>query len=60
MDKRNCRPITVLCALSKVLERLLYSQMAGFADTYLVPYSDTYICRYGFADTFDACTLAES
>ena len=37
MDKRNYRPITVLCALSKVFERLLYSQRIGFADTFLVP-----------------------
>ena len=36
--KRNYRPITVLSALSKVFERLLYSQMVDFADTFLVPY----------------------
>ena len=37
-DKRKYRPITVLSALSKVFEHLLYSQMTGFADTFLVPY----------------------
>ena len=36
--KRNYRPITVLSALSKVFERLLYAQMIGYADTILVPY----------------------
>ena len=36
--KRNYRPITVLSALSKVFERLLYAQMTGYADTFLVPY----------------------
>ena len=29
---------TVLSALSKVFERFLYSQMTGFADTFLVPH----------------------
>ena len=37
-EKRNYRPITVLSALSKVFERLLYAQMVDFADTFLVPY----------------------
>ena len=36
--KRNYRPITVLSALSKVFERLLYAQMIGYSDTILVPY----------------------
>ena len=36
--KRNYRPITVLSALSKAFERLLYAQMIGYADTILVPY----------------------
>ena len=36
-DKRNYRPITVFSALSKVFERLLYSQITGFADKFLVP-----------------------
>ena len=36
--KRNYRPITVLSALSKVFERLLYAQMTGYADTFLVRY----------------------
>ena len=36
--KRNHRHITVLSALSKVFERLLYAQMIGYVDTILVPY----------------------
>ena len=36
--KQNYRPITVLSALSKVIERLRYAQMTGYADTFLVPY----------------------
>ena len=36
-DKRNYRPTTVLSAFAKVFECLLYSQMTGFADTFLVP-----------------------
>ena len=35
--KHNYRPITVLSALSKVFERLLYSQITGLADKFLVP-----------------------
>ena len=35
-DKCNYRPITVLSALS-VFERLLYSHITGFVDTFLVP-----------------------
>ena len=37
-NKHNYRPITVLPVLSKVFERLLYSQMTGFANKFLVPY----------------------
>ena len=36
-DMCSYRPITVLSALSKVFERLLYSQLTGFADKFLVP-----------------------
>ena len=46
-DKRNYRPIAVVSALSKVFERLLYSQMTGFADAFLVPY------LYGFRKGFN-------
>ena len=46
-EKRNYRPITVLSALSKVFERLLYAQMVDFAETFLVPY------LYGFQKGFN-------
>ena len=37
-NKRSYRPFTVLCVLSEVFERLLYSQVTGFEDTFPVPY----------------------
>ena len=60
--KENYRPITVLPALSKVFERLLFTQMTTFADTILVPYlcgfRKGFNTQHALLRLLDACKTA--
>ena len=47
MDKTNYRPISVLPCLSKILEKVIFEQMADYLESIFSPYLPGFRKRYG-------------
>ena len=47
MDKTNYRPISVLPCLSKILEKIIFKQMADYGESIFSPYMSGFRKRYG-------------
>ena len=56
-NKKNYRPISILPAISKVFEKLLQEQIAGFVDGFLYKYMFGY--RKGYNTQYALITLLE-
>ena len=48
MDKSNYRPISVLPCLSKILEKIIFKQMADYGESIFSPYMSGFRKRYGY------------
>ena len=47
MDKTNYRPISVVPCLSKILEKVIFEQMADYFESIFSPYLSGFRKRYG-------------
>ena len=47
MDKMNYRWISVLSCLSKILEKVIFKQMADYFESVFSPYLPGFLKRYG-------------
>ena len=48
MEKKNCRPISVLSCLSKVLEKIIFQQMGTYFGNIFSPYLSGFRKQYGY------------